>query len=85
MAVCRLNVTIQTVNNKFSALITTDLSTGIYSLFLSGIVSAGALCSATFYIPATFGIVNNMMRRTSHIITPYVLWVVSKTTMLFIG
>ena len=62
MAVCRLNVTIQTVNNKFSALITTDLSTGIYSLFLSGIVSAGALCSATFYIPATFGIVNNMMR-----------------------
>lgn len=73
MTVSRLNATIQPVNDKFGALIAADFSSSIYCLLLSGVVAAGTLGSTTFHIPTPVGIVNNMMRRTSHIITPYVL------------
>lgn len=73
MAIRRLNTTIQPMNDKLGALVSADLSSGIYCLLLSGIVATGALSSATFYILATIGIVNDMMRRTSHTITPCVL------------
>ena len=72
MAIRRLNTTVQPMNDKLSALVSADLSSGIYCLFLGGIVATGALSSATFYIPATIGIVNDMMRRTSYTITPCV-------------
>ena len=66
MAIRRLNTTVQPMNDKLSALVSADLSSSIYCLFLGGIVATGALSSATFYIPATIGIVNDMMSRTSH-------------------
>ena len=72
MAIRRLNTTVQPMNDKLSALVSADLSSSVYCLFLGGIVATGALSSATFYIPATIGIVNDMMRRTSHTITPCV-------------
>ena len=74
MAIRRLNTTVQPMNDKLSALVSADLSSSIYCLFLGGIVATGALSSATFYIPATIGIMNDMMRRTSHTITPCVHW-----------
>ena len=74
MAIRRLNTTVQPMNDKLSALVSADLSSSIYCLFLGGIVATGALSSATFYIPATIGIVNDMMRRTSHTIPPCVPW-----------
>ena len=66
MAIRRLNTTVQPMNDKLSALVSADLSSSIYCLFLGGIVATGALSSATFYIPATIGTVNDMMSRTSH-------------------
>lgn len=72
MAVRRLNATIQSVDDKLSALVAADLPASIYCLILSGKVAAGAMGPVAFYIPATFGIVNDMMRRTSHTITPCV-------------
>lgn len=72
VAVRRLNTTIQSMNNKLGALIPTNLSSSIYCLFFGGIVAAGALSSAPFYVPATVRIMNNMVRRTSHTITPCV-------------
>ena len=72
MAIRRLNTTIQPMNDKLGTLVSADLSSSIYCLFLGGIVATGALSSATFYIPATIGIVNDMMSRTSHTITPCV-------------
>ena len=61
MAIRRLNTTVQPMNDKLSALVSADLSSSIYCLFLGGIVATGALSSATFYIPATIGIVNDMI------------------------
>ena len=72
VAIRRLNTTVQPMNDKLGALVSTNLSSSIYCLFLSGIVATGALSSATFYVPATIGIVNDMMRRTSYTITPCV-------------
>ena len=72
MAIRRLNTTIQLMNDKLGTLVSADLPSGIYCLLFSGIVATGALGSATFYIPATIGIVNDMMSRTSHTITPCV-------------
>lgn len=72
MAVRRLNATVQSMNDKLGSLISTNLPSCIYRLLLGGIVTTGALSPAAFYIPATIGIGNDMMRRTSHKITPCV-------------
>ena len=72
MAIRRLNTTVQPMNDKLSALVSADLSSSIYCLFFGGIVAAGALSSAAFYVPATVRIMNDMVRRTSHTITPCV-------------
>ena len=66
MAVCGLDASVHTVDNKFGALISADLSSCVYGLFLGCKMAAGTLSAAAFYIPATLGIVNNMMRRTCH-------------------
>lgn len=60
------------MNYELCTLIAADLSASIYGFLFSRIVAAGALSPATFYIPAAIGIVNDMMRGTSHRITPYV-------------
>ena len=72
MAISRQNTTIQPMNDKLGTLVSADYPSGIYSLLISGIVATGALSSDTNYIPEKIGIVNDMMRRTSHRITPYV-------------
>ena len=66
MAVCGLDASVHTVNNKFGALVSADLPTGIDGLLFGREMAARSLCAAAFYIPATLGIVNNMMRRTCH-------------------
>ena len=72
MTVCGLNPPIYAMNYKLCTLISADLSASIYGFLFSRKVAAGALSPATFYIPAAIGIVNDMMRRTSHRITPCV-------------
>ena len=70
MAVCGLDASVHTVNNEFGALISADLPSGVYGLFLSRKVTTGAFSAVALYIPAALGIVNNMMRRTCHIDYP---------------
>ena len=70
MAVCGLDASVHTVNNEFGALLSADLSSSVHSLFLGCEMSAGTLSAAALHIPTTFGIVNNMMRRTCHINYP---------------
>ena len=72
MAVCGLDTSVHTVNNEFSALISADLSSCVYGLFLGCKMAAGTLSAATLHIPTSVGIVNDMMSRTSHTITPCV-------------
>ena len=72
MAVCGLDASVQTVDDEFCSLISADLPSGINSLRLGFIVATGAKGSVALDIPATAGIVNNMMRRTCHnSVTPY--------------
>ena len=70
MAVCGLDESVHTVNNEFGALISADLSSCVYGLFLRCKMAAGTLSATTFHIPTAIGIVNNMMRRTCHINYP---------------
>ena len=70
MAVCGLDASVHTMNNEFGALISADLSSCVYGLFLGCKMAAGALSAATLNIPTSVGIVNNMMRRTCHINYP---------------
>ena len=70
MAVCRLNAPIHAMDDEFSSLISTDLPSCVYSLFFGCKMAAGTLSAATLYIPASFRIMNDMMRRTCHIDYP---------------
>lgn len=70
MAVCGLDASVHTVNNEFGALISADLSSCVYGLFLGCKMAAGTLSAATLHIPTSVGIVNDMMRRTCHIDYP---------------
>lgn len=70
MAVCGLDASVHTMNNELGALVSANLSSYVYGLFLGGKMAAGTLSTTTFHIPSTFGIVNNMMRRTCHINHP---------------
>ena len=70
VAVCRLDTSVDTMDNKFGALVPTNLSAGVNGLCFGGVVTAGALSTAAFDIPATLGIVNDVMRRTRHIDYP---------------
>ena len=51
VAACGLDAPVYTVDNELSALISADLSSGVHSLFLGCIMTAGALRAATLYIP----------------------------------
>ena len=70
MAVCGLDTSVHAVNNELGDLISTDLSSSVYSLLLGCKMAAGTLSAATLHIPTSVGIVNNMMRRTRHINYP---------------
>lgn len=70
VAVCGLDTSVHTVNNEFSALISADLSSCVYGLFLGCKMAAGTLSAATLHILTSVGIVNDMMRRTCHINYP---------------
>ena len=70
MTVCGLDASVHTMDNELGALISTDLSSGVYCLLLSCEMTAGALSAATLHIPTSVGIVNDMMRRTCHINYP---------------
>ena len=67
MAVCGLDTSVHAVDNEFSALISTNLSSCVYSLPLGCKMTAGSLSAVTLYIPTSVGIMNNMVRRTCHI------------------
>lgn len=51
MAVCGLDASVHTMNNEFGALISADLSSCVYGLFLGCKMAAGALSAATLNIP----------------------------------
>ena len=70
MAVCGLDASVHTMNNELGALVSANLSSCAYGLFLGGKMAAGALSAATLHIPTSIGIVNDMMRRTCHINYP---------------
>ena len=70
VAVCGLDAPVYTVDNELGALVSTDLSSGVHSLFLGCEMTAGALRAATLHIPTPVGIVDDMMRRTCHINYP---------------
>ena len=71
----RLDPSIHAVDDQFCFLVLTDFSTRIHSLMLCFIMTARPLSTATFDIPSTVGIMNNMMRFSCHKqITPYALW-----------
>ena len=72
VAVGALNFAVLSVDDQFGPLVTANLATGIDSLGLGVPVAAGTLTTASFYIPATIGIRNNMMGVSCHGITPYV-------------
>ena len=72
VAVGTLGFAVSSVDNQFSSLVTADLTTGINRLSLGVPVAARTLATASFYIPATIGIRNNMMGVSCHDITPYV-------------
>ena len=54
MAVCGLDASVHTMNNELGALVSTNLSSCVYGLFLGGKMAAGTLSATTFHIPATF-------------------------------
>ena len=58
------------MDNELSALISADLSSGVHSLFFGFEMTAGPMRTATLHIPTAVGIVNNMMRRTCHLVYP---------------
>ena len=66
MAVCRLDTSIHTVDNKLGALVLANLPASINGLLFGREMATGSLCTAAFHIPAALGIANNMMRRTCH-------------------
>ena len=71
----RLDPSIHAVDDQFCFLVLTDFSTCIHSLLLCFIMTARSLSTATFDIPSTVGIMNNMMRFSCHKqFTPYALW-----------
>ena len=72
VTVSALDFTVFSVDDQFGPLVTANLATGIDSLSLGVPVAARTLATASFYIPATIGIRNNMMGVSCHDITPYV-------------
>ena len=70
VAVCRLDTSVHAMDNELGALVSTDLSSGVHSLFLGCEMTTGALSAATLHVPTPVGIVNDMMRRTCHINYP---------------
>jgi hypothetical protein len=71
MAVRLLNFTIQPMNDKFCVLLSTDVSSKIYSISLSICMCTSAFATASFYIPTSFGIRDDMMGISWHVLTPY--------------
>ena len=61
VAVTPLDFSIQAVNYKLGALIPADLPSGIFGLFLRVEVSAAPTGTSSFDVPATVGVVDNMM------------------------
>lgn len=72
VAVGALDFAVLSVDDQFGPLVAADLATGIDSLGLGVPVAARALAAASFYIPTTIGVRNNMMGVSCHDITPYV-------------
>lgn len=70
MAVCGLDASVHTMDNELSTLVSTDLSSGVHSMFLGCEMTAGSLRAAALHIPTPAGIVDDMMRRTCHINYP---------------
>ena len=70
VAVCRLDTSVHAMDNELGALVSTDLSSSVHSLFLGCEMTTGALRAATLHVPTPVGIVNDMMRRTCHINYP---------------
>ena len=66
VAVCGLDASVHTVNNEFGALISADLSSCVYGLFLGCKMAAGTLSAATLHIPTSGGIRDNMMFFSCH-------------------
>lgn len=73
MAVTTLDFTIQAVNAQFRFLILANNATGFHRLCFCAIMATHTRCSALFDIPTAVGIVNDVMRSSCHIITPYEL------------
>lgn len=73
VAIGALDFAVFSVDDQFGPLVTADLATGIDSLSLGVPVAARTLTTASFYIPTTIGIRNNMMGVSCHTITPCVL------------
>ena len=75
MTIRRLDPSIHAVDDQFCFLVLTDFSTCIHSLLLCFIMTARSLSTATFDIPSTVWIMNNMMHFSCHTqFTPYALW-----------
>ena len=72
MTVSVLDFSIESVNHKLRFLMLTDFSTRIYSLFFRVVVTAGALCATFLNIPTAIGVVNNVMSRFRHSVSPFV-------------
>lgn len=72
VAVGALDFAVLSMDDQFGSLVTADLATGIDRLSLGVPVATRTLATASFYIPATIGIRNNMMGVSCHDITPYV-------------
>ena len=70
VAIRGLDASVHTVDDEFSTLILTDLSSCGYCFFLGLKMTAGTLGAVTLHIPTSIGIVNDMMRRTCHIDYP---------------
>ena len=65
-----LELAIQSVDYKLRFLILTDLAPSINSLFFRVVMTAGALRSASLYIPTTVRVVNNVVSGFCHCVLP---------------
>ena len=72
MTIGTLDLAIHTVNDELSFLVLADFSSSINGLFFRVVVTAGALCAASFYIPTSVRVGNNVMSRSCHFVLPLV-------------